>query len=236
MEGELVIPERDLGRWKKAEDLRSIRDAHFNAAMGVFVPWVKSSASDGLPEWFAEATKTVHAWRATARLAALVIRWRSSRFAGDEEMFTVLEEWRRKDKHLYEWEANNRRKAIAWRDNAYRVFAAVLAARYAAVSVEDTDWSEVAKLPDADEEEEMVNPTARRNRTIAAVGRLHEILRERFRWALTIDARGTTERCTACGRMDAVPPDKVVRACRHCGYVEDRDRRAARNILAKGAK
>jgi len=49
-----------------------------------------------------------------------------------------------------------------------------------------------------------------------------------------VDPRGTSQRCSRCG--ENVPKDLKVRVhdCPHCGYVADRDRNAAENILALG--
>jgi hypothetical protein len=231
-DGELLIPTKDLNRWIKAEDLRSIRDKNFNIAHEKIQVW--RSVAPPMPDWFIEETKMLHAWRSTARLAVLVIKWRSNRFDGDAEIFSEMEAWRKQDRHLYEWEVNNRRKAVAWRDNLYKNFAANLAQRYHTCRIEGTDWRALAKLPSPEVVENVTNDAARRNRMVASPGRLSEILRDRFAESVDVDPSMTTQTCAACGKVDAFDAAiQVVRQCRHCGTREDQDLRAAKNILGQ---
>ena len=231
-EGEVELPAAAVSRWGKADGLRATRDANMNAAKAQLIETL--GRMDARPEWLVEATKTLPHWRSAARLASLAIRWRENRFGGDAAAYEALEAWRKQDKHLLEWEANNRRKAVAWRDSYYRDFASQMAQRYRELRLEATDWRRLAKRPEP-EEDDGEHGDARRNRTIAAVGRLGEILRERFAVVAGVAPEYTTQDCAHCGQRDAFDAARqLVRTCKHCGKTEDQDRRAARNI-ASGA-
>ena len=167
-------------------------------------------------------------------MAAAAIAWRTARFDGDAEAFESLEAWRKKDKHLYEWERNQLRKALAWRENLYRNLAATLSRRYKTVIVEDANWRELAERPDVGEP--AANPVAARNRTIAAPGLLRRFLRERFAEYCEAASANTTQQCHACGKImgvDAAPA--VDLTCPHCAARLDQDVNAAENLLASGA-
>jgi putative transposase len=56
---------------------------------------------------------------------------------------------------------------------------------------------------------------------------------EAGRWAVPVDPRGTSQRCSACGCTVSKDLSVRVHAC-PCGYVEDRDVNAAKNVLALG--
>lgn len=227
--GELRLSDRDVSRWTRAYTLRSTRDGNFNVAVDALKAW-KEEHKD-MPEWLSADTVWMHAWRAAAKLAAVVIRWRDRRFPGDEKIFATLEAWRKQDRHLLEWEVNQMRKSVCWRDDLYHCFARDLALSYRECRIEGTDWRDLAKLPEVEEKDED-NPTARRNRVIASVGRLGEIVRERFGARCSIvEPIMTTQTCAACGKVDRFDAARqVVRTCRHCGVTADQDDRGAKNI------
>jgi len=51
---------------------------------------------------------------------------------------------------------------------------------------------------------------------------------------IAVDPRGTSQRCSMCGKAVAKDLSVRVHACPNCGYTADRDLNAARNILALG--
>jgi len=228
-EGELRLPMADVRRWRKADDLRSIRDERFNATVGWLAEWLRDPGCE-LPDWLVERTKMLRQWRSQARLAALAIQWRGERFAGDMAAFAAIEAWRKKDKHLYEWEANQRRKAAAWRDDLYRNLAADLSRRYRVACLADTDWRDLARRPTAEETRD--DAGARTYRVVASPGILGRLLRERFTETVTVDSQHITQRCHACGKLAQFDAATHLWAkCRHCGLEWDQDANAARNLL-----
>ena len=65
------------------------------------------------------------------------------------------------------------------------------------------------------------------------IGLLHEKAEEAARQIVQVDARNTSQDCSACGRRVPKALGVRVHACA-CGLVLDRDVNAARNILARG--
>jgi len=247
-EGELVIPHdrlkapedepewRPHATWDKPDDLRSIRDKYFDGIRLNLAEWLRSRV---VPDWLRERTVTLGQWRSTARLAALILHWRGERFAGDEEMFEALEAWRKRDKHLYNWEGSQRGKLVRWRDDLYAKFACGLMRRYREIVLEDVNWRELAKVPEPGQASLPGGVVPYRR--VAAVGRLTELLKERMEvvWvdpagkATDGEALAPTMRCAECGEMDAFDAAReLVRTCRHCHFTEDQDRRACRVLLA----
>jgi putative transposase len=56
------------------------------------------------------------------------------------------------------------------------------------------------------------------------------------RWAVKVEPRGTTDRCSRCGEIVEKPLWVRVHKCPNCGLELDRDLNAARNILQDGLK
>lgn len=130
------------GGVRKADDLRSIRDRHMNRARRRVVRWFRAvQLREGItvPAEHIERTETLAHWRASPRLAGLILWWRDHRFACDDRVYSYLEHWRRRDKHIWQWESHARRKAAYRRRDGYRVLAAQLARQYGTLIVEDTD-------------------------------------------------------------------------------------------------
>ena len=65
---------------------------------------------------------------------------------------TYLEIWRQKNRHLWEWEAAQREKTIAHRNELFRVWSRRLADRYSEIRVEEFDLRDMAKTPEPTEE------------------------------------------------------------------------------------
>lgn len=235
---EIVIPASHMRQWAQVEDLRSIRDTHFNEAREILAVW-RSAHKDKLPEWFRERTQHLRQWRAPGKLAALAIFWRANRIAGDDVVFAAVEAWRKKDKHLYEWEGNLRRKAAAWRKDFYRNIAAELAKQYRHLGMEAINLKEsFARLPKVEKDDKAAR-LSRRNRTIAALGELRLCLLEAFgaECIVKVDPKYTSKRCHKCGQVGEYPdPSAVEQTCPNCLAFWDRDYNAASNILAATLK
>ena len=228
--GQVVIPLAAIGRWQKADDLRSIRDQRFNVIQDQMCDWL--AGRDGLPDWMIERTATLRQWRSTARLAALAIHWRNNRFEGDEAMFALVEAWRQKDKHLYEWEVNQRRKAIAWRDDLYSGVAAMLRRKYRVARIEDTNWRTIQQNAHPEEDG---NAQTKHYMRIAAPGRFLQAIKISGMAVETVPAKHTTQRCHACGAIVGFDAKANVWAtCPGCDARWDQDDNAARNLLASG--
>lgn len=133
--GQLILPNEQINRIRKAEDLRSIRDKNFDDIRERLEKMLTKA-----PEWLKERTQHMCAWRSQARLAMVVLDWRDNRWKGDSHAFAAAEAWRKQDKHLLEWEANQRDNIQKFRKNLYRNFAAEMASRYQTVVLPDIKW------------------------------------------------------------------------------------------------
>lgn len=225
---ELVIPHKHLSRWSKSESLQSIRDERFNTTRSALHRWL--GAVQDAPAWLRRRTETLSQWRSPARLAALILQWREQRFRGDEEIWDELEAWRKKDKHLYEWQANLGDRGIAWRLDLYRRFARDLARRFETAAIEDTDWRTLQRRPGP--EAEHGDQAMREYQRIGAPGILHTCLRHAFARVQEIRAANTTQRCSTCGVLMGADAAPLMITCPGCGRVWDQDENAARNLLA----
>jgi hypothetical protein len=230
--GEIRLPEEMFLRWDKVDDLRSIREQNFNAALAALREWKGGAAA--LPEWFREHTIALHAWRVPARLAALAVRWRDARFAGDEEVFAAVEGWRHEDKHLLEWEANQLDNVLGARREVYRIFA-LWAANYQRVVVEQLDLRALAERPEQRSEEDPRLRAARGRRFQAALHELFRCLadaaeRSGSEWLEAL-AVNTTCTCAGCGSVERFDAGaEVHHVCTACGHRWDQDENAARNL------
>lgn len=229
--GELRIPRRILDRYRRTESLRSIRDRSFNATLKLLL----EARDDVWPAWIREELRYAHQWRATGRLARLAILWRRQRFEGDETIYGIVEAWRRQDKHLLEWEANQRENVLRARRELYRLFALEIA-RYRSIAVERLDLRDFAELPDEGEVEDPRATSARGRRFQAALSELLGCMadaaaRAGCAWAEQ-KAAWTTQTCFACGareEFDAAGP--VDHTCAQCDATWDQDVNAANNLL-----
>lgn len=228
-EGELSIPACELGRWQKSDDLRAIRDKHFDAIRAR----VAAARDAGhLPEWTWELLRNVGQWRSTGRLARLVWQWgeRTADMEREEtlRLFAELETWRRKDRHLLEWEAHGRLKAVRWRNDLMRRWVAEFRQRYDTVIVEGANWQRIQrKGEDA--------ARGRQYMRIAAVGQMRTYLEESGLTVLRVPAENTTRTCPVHGIVEEWDAAAELSHTWACGCTWDQDAAAARNLHARGA-
>jgi len=227
-EGEVALPAWWLREQRRVESIHGERDRIFDVARGALSAWL--AGREGLTELLLEARKTLHAWRAQARLASLALRWRASRMEGDTETLSALESWRARDKHLLTFESHLRAQLQGSRRDLYRRVAADLSRRYATVVLEDMDlrtWHRLGPVEDGGSVEE---DAARRYVRDACLSELCGAIEDRVREVRRVDPAGTTATCHACCRTQDV--ESLVHVCAGCGLRWDQDVNAARNLLA----
>lgn len=227
---ELTLPPTYLTRCRKIEDLQSIRDQNFNIAKAVLG---KAVAPLELPEWFSQQAATLAQWRSPARLAGLTLRWRDNRFSGDTEAYERCEAWRKQDKHLLEWESNQRENTQQFRLNVYRNFAAEVSRQYPALALEDFDLRSMAQADMPESIKWMWK--------VAALSELRTALAHAYSKAgqtiIEVDPAFTTKTCAVCAGngVEALEEFDAARNLRHkcsrCGTEYDQDENAARNLL-----
>jgi hypothetical protein len=226
--GELVLPADWLSEMQKTEDIQSIRDKHFNPARDRLAGWLKKASA--VPAWLTEKTATLPHWRSLPRLAALVTRWRVNRFDGDLEIFEALEAWRKRDKHLLEYEANLRDQLQRRREDFYRNFAAKMRRMYCTAKVEKLDLRDFHELPEA--EAAPVDGALKEHVRDACLSALFRCVQESMAKTIKVSARNTTAKCHVCGSLQTWNHKVLRHTCTVCGAEWDQDVNAAENIEA----
>lgn len=231
----LTLDKKLLSQAKKAEELQSTRKKNFNEIIAALVSqiYLATNASPPtmtLPEWF---PTNLTQWKSEQRLSGLIRQWAKERFDGDEEIFTAAEAWRVQDHHLWDWECNQRTKALRHRREVYRIFASKLSKKYTGIVLEDFDLRKVAQVPSV-EDQVGDNEQARANRHSASVSELRLCLVNKFVDRVSIvPAEFTTKRCAHCGHLNIWDQAKYVNhTCGSCGTTWNQDENAARNLLA----
>jgi putative transposase len=136
---------------------------------------------------------------------------------------------------LHEKVANQRR-------DFHHKFSAKIAANYSLISIEDLNLRNMTRSVRGSVEEpgRNVKQKAGLNRSLmdAGIGQLYSMIAYKAEEAgvrlETVPSWGTSQRCSECGENVAKALSERTHICPHCGYVEDRDVNAARNILHLG--
>jgi hypothetical protein len=206
-----------------------------------------------LADWLAEhpdactdrlTPALVRQWRSPARLAALVLRWRTEPPADAGALLEVLEAWRLQDRHLWEWESHERRQLAGCRDDAWRRVAAWFATQAAVLVVDDADMAGLRRRDDeADTDPTLpgeVAQAARARAALAAPGRLREfatVTAARDGVAVNVvPAQGLTRLHRKCGYEAPADPRYAASAvvtCPNCGNGYDQDYNAAMLMLER---
>lgn len=196
-------------------------------------------------EFAPDATALWQKWR-VERLAALpkrdlfapvteISEWLVSQGVKNEtaRVAIYLSFWRMKNRHLLNWECNQREKALAHRKDVYNQWANWLAKTYEYIVLEDFDLRAVAKRANAEEEDDFVQ-AVRHNRQIAAVSELRLAIKERVeadRLLLRPAARSTIT-CNSCRHVeDFDKAAELVHTCPGCKRTWDQDWNASANLL-----
>jgi len=143
--GNVLLNPNVSGQFEQADRNRGIRQTHFDEIKKALRPLLKAAR---LGEEHRERVETLSRWKSMNRLAGLAHWWRENRCPGDEVALAAMEAWRVRDKHLFEWKANARRKALERREHDYRNLAVTLARRYSVLIVENINLSTLAARHD----------------------------------------------------------------------------------------
>lgn len=175
--GEVLMERAVEGELQKVAELRQVRDKRLNEMRAALTAMLKPME---LPEEHRERAAQLVRWRSPTRFAQLAIWWRDHRTPGDEEIYELLEGWRRRDRHLWLWETHGRRGAVARRRDQYRRLAAELARRYEVLVVERLDLRSLTAVPgpESDRDESAV---VRRQRFLVGPGVLRKAVVDAFR-------------------------------------------------------
>jgi hypothetical protein len=190
------------------------------------IPWHQAP-----PELQAIAAKVKCASRISAsRLASLAIAWRQHQTWRPTE-FSVIEQWRKRDKRLWQYEANCRDQAVRRRLDLCRNLACRVTADAAAIIFNRFDIAKAARIT----EDNQLHSSARHQRMLAAAGVLRECIKERAsRLGIQIiEHKGiSTWRCSNCD-MPIAPsePAALYQTCQHCRTIWDQDQNACQTML-----
>jgi len=243
--GAISLANDVVAAFDHARSLQSIRDRNFDQIKGALQGWL--SASQDAPEWLREAARGLHQWRSQGRLASLLVGywkdnercpgWRTQRFQGDDEIYGAVEAWRKQDRHLWEWEVNERRKALARRAEAYKCWAAGIASKYSLVIIEDFDLRSMARQTPVEQNGEY-DDLARAQRIVSAPSLMRSALLNAcaLRGVAVVrePCAGTTVTCHACKKETPWDAAKYLSHRCECGEVWDQDYNAAVNLYHAG--
>ena len=256
-EGELILPAADLERWRKFRAIRSIRDERFNRVRDFLADAIDAGK---LP---AEGMQHIRLWRACAKLASVVLRWRDARWASVEakyaDVLRVFPAWYSSvGTHGEQIDAVLARGgddplviAEAWRMHDKHLYQymddiSIRASRWRdqvfrkfALEIAG-QYSEicmedwnVAKARELPEPEEDREGLATFYANIASVGRLREIMEETMA-VVPKPTEYSTQECHVCGELSGEPsPEKLIHACAYCGATWDQDANAAKVLLRR---
>ena len=186
-----------------ADSIRSIRDKLVNEAKA----WAADNIDARVKSWH-----RMHARGLSRKMNA----WRD-----EGHDVSVLEEWRKRDRHLYQIESGVRSKAKRRLQNDYRVWARRTVDRYPVIVLEDLDLSDLAEEKKGGHARFVYAPSHLRNALANAGAKI-----------VTVPAPHTSANCHRCG--EPVSKTYHTPSCSSCGWRGDRRINASRNILARG--
>jgi Putative transposase DNA-binding domain len=169
-----------------------------------------------------------------ARLARLVLHWRTQCPEVWPALLERLEKWRRDDKRALEVQANLREHLAHARREHYRLLARTIARVHGTVRIGAIDLRGIAKLDRGGGAENELHQRARRNRVRASLHLFQQELSlqaQKFCTRIEYVTGPVSITCHACGGTCVLSTD-VMHACEHCCAVWDQDENAARNIFA----
>jgi hypothetical protein len=220
------LPQDWLREMRRTEEIRSYRDKNLEDAKKAIAGWM---VAVGKKSWVHEEAKDIHLWRSAGRLAAMVIRWRQKRVDGDAEIFALLEEWRKRDRHLYEFEANLRDQLIGRRMSIYRNFAAALRRKYHTAVLKKMDYRKLHELPEA--EEPGMEKGLKTHSRDAALSLLERCIKESVSKTVEVNPKDTSRIHSDCGSKEDPVAGERFNTCGSCGDLYDVDENAAENLL-----
>jgi transposase len=234
--GEMTMPASIRARMRHASDLRALQDRYFNRARNWLVRWLGVATRHMvLSDSLTGSLPHLRSWRSPVRLEQLVLRWGSERFARDERIYDALARWRLWNRHMRQWERDERSRALGHRHEIYRGFAARVARDYGTVVFEDFDLSKARRVGPPEREPETHAPQ-RAQLYSSAPGELRRaitnaVVREGG-VIMKVAATATTSTCNACGSICEWDQfEEVNHTCEHCGEQWDQDYNASKNLL-----
>jgi hypothetical protein len=236
---ELVIPPSWRDVQANGEKVRSRRDQSVDAIRACILAWLSEHPAG---RDVIDPDGTLGRWRSPARFAALALRLRDAGApAGGAGLAAEMEAWRRQDKHLWTWEANERDQLMRRRDEIWRRAAAWIARDAAVIVMDEWQVAPLARRPDITEEDDPQARAARANRVLAApAGLLAAIRAAASGRGVTITEPGVAGAAVhhACGTSldPAQRRAGVMVWCARCSVMVDQDWNTLQLLLAAARK
>lgn len=159
-------------------------------------------------------------------LEEMILWFEKNKITNKEQQIALyLEFWRHKNKHLYNWIENIRKKSISRRNYIFREWAAYLKTNYSKLVLEDMKLNKFATMENPDEEA-IYN---RFVRNVASPGILRQFLQEVIEIEV-VDPNNTTKKHNECGFINKKTDQQFI-TCKNCDKTYDRDLNAAINII-----
>ena len=232
----LVLPARLLERFHTIEHLRALRAVEYRAAARRLKSWSLGYRTL-IPLWLQEGLDERP--DAPQSLSAVAEHWRRERFPGDEQAFSRLEAWRRRDKRLLEWEANLREKCLGFRADLYRRFAHQKAGSYRRVVIHKPVLQRLRQRPMAESRDSPLWMSTRRLMQVAAAFTLQTSLVRAFadagRAADVVPGGLPVWQHFACEDESGDGELQQTMRCPNCSERFDPDLNTCRHILAWAA-
>jgi hypothetical protein len=261
-ERELVLPARLRQQLFHADKLRSANDLIFDEARKATVGEELQKLVENMHAWHdharlvrvAMALTKAHSTPEECR--TVWTNWKVDRFRALKDLYDspeVVCEWLRaqgfeapkvhtfylliwwkKNDHMWNMEARERDRALGWRKDLYRNYAAALARDYKQLLIEKFDLRDVAERPQAEDPTPHIQAAARA-RTHAAPSELRSDLLAAFHGEhLEQSADHNTLACQRCGTItDDAPAESIVITCPGCQSEHDQDRNNCQNQIAR---
>jgi hypothetical protein len=235
---EVIVPARWIEGLARTSAIRGTRDTNMEGMKLELAAWLRANPQPEL------TPNVIMNWRAPNRFAALTHRWRETPPEGSDvaKLVASLEAWRRQDKHLWSWEANERDQIVARRNDMWRRIAAWLCTDAAVVAIDA--WAMGAggvslERPAPEDTDTWQERLARAQRVIAAPAGLRDAISN------AAAVRGVREQLVkdkvsqfhhGCGGLlDREERSRQIMVrCERCGDMVDQDVSALRYILDGG--
>ncbi len=216
----------------RPDNLRSQRDLTLEVMRKDLADWLDEHPQEDL------TGAMVRRWRSPARFAGLSHGWRSNGAPAEgNQIARRLESWRRQDRHLWEWEANERDQVRARIKDLWSCVAAWLTDQAGMIVIDATDIRQLARVPDLDTEDPKQAKLARAQQQAAAPGELRATIRRAAQArgipVVAVQPSGMSSVHHVCGSdLSGDRSEQIMLWCGRCGTGVDQDLNAVEQMLA----
>jgi len=228
---EVILPASWRDVWENGTKLRGVRDRNLDVLRAWMIEWLADHPDIAWPEGL--DFSTLKKWRSPGRFAFVGLRLQDNVPEGAEEFVRRIGVWRRQDKHLWSWEANERDEIVGQRNDAWRRVAAWICDQAAVVGVDEWSVATIARRPGLTEIDDPQAQASRLNRTMAAPSHLRSaVVNAATGRGVQIVTGGASAVHLACG--STLDPgerrDQVMVWCPSCQTMVDQDRNAVEHL------